>query len=788
MRQIVLTFLVAASFTVLAQNRTPIKQESYPTHSIVPSTPVDHASSSIVAEMMPFVAPLIFETPEFTNTLVLANSNNEATTVTMTLVSADGTKNSSEVISFAPHEEKEVSLSSAQYTSNPNDKWGSVTIEQDPHKNGTIVAGQVLSTDKRYSVPAYVDEELAMPEMEGSSTLVAVTDQSEAPPAVAITNLSPNAQQVTMVCMHSGDKPSSLHIRVAGHATATTEACSDATSPTLSDYTSMIRQDQGAMGVYGIQVQGSGAPGSLAAFALAPHRRGQDVIFSSVPFYDPQMIHSADTVFAGVPIGPQPTLPYGVYVPRLSYANFSATPIHLSVYLADTPALSDSDKTTEVPSSQQAMLKSITVPAHQVGEYVLTGSEAQSGLQHSILVKTDASPGTYQAKVVSRSDGNLFQIELLAKDGLDVNNAGIHPWTVDSDTESHLILFNHSTEARKVGITITSGAIRWTHEFMLPALETREISLNDLEKSKIKDDKGRTLPVSAKEGVINWMSPDQGAVTGRLMVTSSTAAMARNFSCGEIVVLCHINFITYASTIVQGLTDSMYDATPIFCTTTSPLQCSGGGGGEGSAGFYWTVGATNIITLNSSTESSSASPVLKGISGGTGTAHVSVSAGACTQSGQGDPIVQEPTYFFSPSAVNVQGDCYSPSVGSFYNVSYYVADQSSNRISYAGMTPLESSPGMNGTYGTFATPTTTSSTGSFNDTPVGSCFTFPAGTPSGTQACQAQFTVTYENALNGVTFPITTSTVRRDCALGQSLGITGNPAAQNKTYTQGQVN
>ncbi len=154
----------------------------------------------------------------------------------------------------------------------------------------------------------------------------------------------------------------------------------------------------------------------------------------------------------------------------------------------------------------------------------------------------------------------------------------------------------------------------------------------------------------------------------------------------------------------------------------------------------------------------------------------------------GPATVQVPTYFFASSAVNVQGACYSPSVGSFFNVSYTVQDQNSNPIAIAGMTPLEKSVGMT-QYGPFALPSTTSGTGSFNDDPVGSCFTFKAGTPAGTQACNATFTVTYQDMLSATTYPISTSTIRTDCALGQTLQIQGNnPTSQNKTFTQGKTN
>jgi hypothetical protein len=265
--------------------------------------------------------------------------------------------------------------------------------------------------------------------------------------------------------------------------------CRGAQNASLAEYLSSINGN--SHGDYGLEVEGDGLPGSLAAFALAPHYHGRDTVFSAVPFYDPNLLHSSATIFAGVPAGTQPTLPYGTYVPRLSFANFSAAPLHLSVALADSSSSADDGDADNNHHANK--IQSLTVAPHQTGEFVFKGIESISGLSHSVIVKGDGDPGSYQAKLVSRSDGRLYQVELLAKDGLDINNSGIHPWSIDDETESHLILFNHSNSPKKVGFTITSGTRQWRHEFMLAGMETREINFNEIEKQKTPDDFGRIL-------------------------------------------------------------------------------------------------------------------------------------------------------------------------------------------------------------------------------------------------------------------------------------------------------
>jgi hypothetical protein len=461
---------------------------------------------------------------------------------------------------------------------------------------------------------------------------------------VAITNLSSETQHVSVTCLQAGKSSVSSSVVVTAHATARSEACSNALPSTFSEYTTSLKE-AGSPGVYGVELDSDGAPGSLAAFALAPHYRGHDLIFSSVPFYDPGTIHSSDVVFAGVPIGAQETLPTGVYIPRISLANFSSNPSTFSIYLADTRITPAKDANGNSQPPQLDMIHSVTLPPHQTAEYVFTGQEAQSGLLHSVVVTTQGTPGSYQAKLVSRSTGTLYQIELLAKERLDMNNMGIHPWTIHDDTESHIVLFNHSKSDKKVGVFINAaGSTLWSSETILAASETREISINKLQKEQIADDQGRRLPTSATEGVVSWMTPDSGDVTGRLMVTSRGNAMARNFSCGSYSGVCQLDFLTLDNYIGVAQTTALYQATANVClfNPQAPNRCVNGDPTSGSVYTEWTVGATSIIALSSSTQGTISSPLLVGVSAGSGTATVNVSAGSCQASGTGNPTVQVP--------------------------------------------------------------------------------------------------------------------------------------------------
>jgi hypothetical protein len=244
--RIVALLALSVPFTLMcmqccqAQTKAPITVQHYPAVPVIGKAPTDRLSSSLVAEVMPFVAPLVVETGDITNTLVLANASSEPAAATLTLFSVDGKIAQHYPIKLQPHEKKEYPLSSPEESEDTRTRWGSVMVEQNPKVMGIVIAGQVIVTDRRAAVPAYLDEELSMSEMEGSSKLSAVTDQTEGPPMMAITNLSPEPQLVSIKCIRDGKSPMASHIEIAAHATAVSKPCSNLALSTFAEYTSSI--------------------------------------------------------------------------------------------------------------------------------------------------------------------------------------------------------------------------------------------------------------------------------------------------------------------------------------------------------------------------------------------------------------------------------------------------------------------------------------------------------------------------------------------------------------------
>ena len=151
---------------------------------------------------------------------------------------------------------------------------------------------------------------------------------------------------------------------------------------------------------------------------------------------------------------------------------------------------------------------------------------------------------------------------------------------------------------------------------------------------------------------------------------------------------------------------------------------------------------------------------------------------------RGGVNIQVPKYFFSPSAVHVATPpvCVQEgATGYFLDVSYYVADSTSVRVSLSGMAPGENLGDGTGWHDAFATPPTTRSDGSFDDTPNGSCYVTPL------HHCETISPQSFRLTSGGTVFSIATNTTRRTCTDGISIVLQGNPAAQNKTYTFGNV-
>ena len=641
---------LVSSQLIAQQSPTPTW---YPAHSIggsaAPSIP------AIPMEMLPAIAPVFVEDGKTSSSLVVVNNSGIKAGATITVRTLSGSEIVNIHRALRPHEQQEIPLQSLLSDLPARPSIGSITVAQDSDLKGLTVASQLLLTRREGQLPSYVDEELAMPGIDGSGALRGVTDGSAASALLAVSSNVSWVQHLTLHCLSLNTEYKPATLTLAPQATLLISSCSGHTVNDLRSFEDHVGSGT-EQRIEGYELATDGGSGTIAAFGLAPHRRNQDIVFSGVPFEDPSKINSPNSIFAGVPFGPQPTLPDGIYSPRMSLSNFSNEPAHIALSIATTQQNEGSVSNEPGRAPEKRLLRQLTIAPRRTVEFALSDASSQTGLLQSVIVESDRKPGEILGKVVSRSDGTLYEIELLAKDQMDENNGGIHPWTVEGDFESHLLLFNYSNKPRVFGVGISNGAIVWDKKYTLAPYETREISFNQLIQDKVKDDNGQTLSSDRQRGAVNWMVPDPGEGTGRLMVTSHSGAQARNFSCGNYVVVCGGSVSNPLHIIPMNSFRAPWTALPSFCDVSSPGRCTGGSYvSSGAANYSWSTSPLSVITPNTSADYYVATPDIYGVGPGVGYGRVTMSANGCQVTGTGSSVEVLAISSISPSTIPVGG-------------------------------------------------------------------------------------------------------------------------------------
>ena len=555
--------------------------------AVTPKTQKASTNSTPAMMQMPMVVPLFLEDGDFTSTLVLVNGGAVQTYADVAVRALSGKIVATSRVQFQPHSLRQVNIRKLLDSSNASGiTAGSITVMQSSALSGMVITA-ALSMTRLSSSPSYIDEEIAMPSAEGSQILRAVADKGEGSPIVAITSLSDMGQHVQLQCLAKNGTRFSKTVAISAGETLLTEACSEGVlhGADFQRYAEDSRDE--VRGPIGIALKSDGMPGSFAAFALAPHGSRDKRYFSSVAFTDPMMVMSTTTVFTGVPVGSAAQLPAGAYTPTVALANFANQDAHVTVRYAQTSG--DTPNTQDVAST--------VVPAQSSKEVSLPSLKGDPYLQNSFLIVADEAPGDVVAKLVTRSDSQLREVELLGKDLKDPQNGGNHPWSIENGTDSTLLLFNTSSVPQYFNVSISAGSTVWRKAYQLQPMQTKAISVRDLIKQKVKDDKGNLLPSEIWTGQVQWHVPNPNAGRGRVLESNPEKAMARNFSCGFVAELCEGDF-SGVNYLMDGQTINFGQIFPQVCANT----CSGtpvGPGGDGYS-YSWSPEDTSIASISGS--------------------------------------------------------------------------------------------------------------------------------------------------------------------------------------------
>lgn len=317
---------------------------------------------------------------------------------------------------------------------------------------------------------------------------------------------------------------------------------------------------------------------------------------------------------------------------------------------------------------------------------------------------------------------------------------------------------------------------------------TRAFNVSEILNSQAPDVDGNLVPLTVHEGSAE-ISGSRGETEQIAVGIAAGIYNVQKATCGNPCNTC--NGITETELELETF------GVVVGGTTTESLIATFNTGSKQdySSEATWSSYNTSILTLKNPGTAT-------GVSRGSSYAHAITAEefaayDSCITSGEcpdeqvaatAPGTVVLPTYFGPTGNTAASGDCPSGAVGTFINVSDQVLDQNGNAMQISGITPQEKvcvSGSCQSSYNTFSTPVSTTTAGTFNDTPIGTCFGPPAPT---TNVC-VTVSVTYQAYIFGPTntYPITTASGRQDCVKGEKDQISGNPTGYNQTYTSGTV-
>jgi len=590
----ILTSILFAFASLGTVSTGAINKEKKTLSTSKPSHKTRASSLGTGPRMQPMLAaPLFLQDEQFSSTLSLVNASNLTTYATVTLRSLSGQTILQKKAPLPGSSPIQISVQQLLQEADSPETRGSILVEQSPDLNGLAVLAQ-LSITYNGSHASYIDEELAMPDPSmGSSVLRGVARAGRESTLIAVSSLSQTPQEVRVDCLSHHANPISNTLELAPNSTVMTEACSQDHSNPQSLIAPGRPANSGDPESLGVQLVSNAGPGQFAAFGITQRRGASESIFGAVPFTDPKLTASPSTVFAGLPVGAADLLGQGSYKPYVALANFSLRPTHVTVRFSRTSGLSGSTIASDTPVGD------INLPPQRTQILPLADLQGDSGMRNSFVVTSDAAPGDIGVSMASKAPGSEGEVELLGKDAQQPENGGAHPWSVAHGNDSTVLIFNHTQQEQRVVATILNGKALWQKLIKLSPLETIALSMNELIKNQVRDDRQRVLPADLVEGEIIWTMSDPQTVTGRLLVSNRIAAMARNFSCSPFPTLCGASMNNSSGTVNVG--DSIgFSVNYSTCLGYNVGDCSGPSTSGGSANFSWS-GSGSAFTLQTGT-------------------------------------------------------------------------------------------------------------------------------------------------------------------------------------------
>ncbi len=562
---------------------------------VMPAPP--HAMS------MPMIAPLFLQSERISSAITMINEVEKSISAQLQVFSSEGVEIASKTIDFGPHTRRSVEISDLLATGSTH-AAGWIKLTPDASKLSSMaIAAQLSLTLHNQARDSYFEEEFVMAGMSGSSSmresfeeepklrhLRASTLSKSGSPVVALVNTGAQSRKSLLTCVSGVGAMTTASIELNPNEFRLIRPCSQgAKSVVFPESEKDLGSEAGGTDsqAVGVDISTYDPPGEVLAYGLAMASGGEQDDMLALNFKDSSILKSSEMVFLGVPAGSADSLPSAVFSPEAYLSNFGSSPAH--VQIRQSYMVGDTPLTNTVAD--------ITVPPYSAKRVKIQAEQGAFDLRNSFVISSDQAPAVVDCNLTSRG-GAYGAFQLIGKDKRSENGGG-HPWTIENGEDATLLLFNHAQESHVFTVNMWASGKHWQKLYTLAAKETKAININRVISEREKGEDDEILPPTATSGDVSWFTADPVQGVGRLLISSKTTGLARNFSCGYNLVLCGAGFYTYDISFNYFNTGTLGPVYGRLCTAWSPTACYGDSYGRGGGSSYrWTSQNPSIAPVS----------------------------------------------------------------------------------------------------------------------------------------------------------------------------------------------
>lgn len=541
--------------------------------------------------------------------------------------------------------------------------------------------------------------------------------------------------------------------------------------------TDLVRQKSRTQGAESVRIETTGAPGSIVPTGMITTRNGS---FNSViRFYDPSKAKQPNLYANGLRLAE--------VTPHLVLKNTTQSPIAVLPRVIPLAG-----KTGELTLSQ------VSLNANETKEVdlseLLAAVKSRTDLDVASLEVTNwCAPGSVIGSIYAvNKRGTAYDVPL--RDSGPIRSmTGAYPWKIDGDYKSLAYVTNITDEPVEYVVELAYQGEKFTlGPRKLAPRETATYDVESIRDRQTKDMAGHTLPANVSQGQFRWAI--RGQTNGRIVLIGRTEMVSRSqkvsssyscpMDCGPTYDAWLTEFPGPLIISQSGIAAAVETASWNYGYTMGPY----------SVGASWSASPT-LVTFDAAGYDTSVTGASEGTSDLSGFVGVydryDWDGLNCVFLGTYQNIVgglldilAAPHSFVALGVTDTDLGCPPGFSGHGVKVRYVVSSLT-GPITQSGMTPRErfftNGVPNDVNFLPFAKPQDTDSQGTFNDTPVGTCF---SGNPF-TNFCvdvEQIFDLVVPNDTQSP-YPMITVTKRKDCRFGQKIEVKNGPVTQ--TFERG---